>query len=111
MEPNAKNFCRALGIDVGAATVKIAAVDRAGNPLWHHLEPTEVRVEEQVDRFLALAREAVGPPEGLPLVATGYGRGLVRQATRRITEITCHARGVFRELGHGGTLVDIGGAG
>jgi predicted CoA-substrate-specific enzyme activase len=26
-----------------------------------------------------------------------------------VTEITCHARGVFREMGHGGTLIDIGG--
>jgi predicted CoA-substrate-specific enzyme activase len=45
----------------------------------------------------------------VPLVATGYGRKLVSQATRQITEITCHARGIYRELGHGGTLVDIGG--
>jgi predicted CoA-substrate-specific enzyme activase len=45
----------------------------------------------------------------IPLIATGYGRKLVRQATRSVTEITCHARGVYRELGHGGTLVDIGG--
>ena len=26
-----------------------------------------------------------------------------------MTEITCHAKGVYRELAHGGTLVDIGG--
>jgi predicted CoA-substrate-specific enzyme activase len=50
-----------------------------------------------------------GPLEGVPLVATGYGRGLVNQASRQVTEITCHARGIYRELGHGGTLVDIGG--
>jgi len=42
-------------------------------------------------------------------VATGYGRRLVQGAARRVTEITCHARGVFRALGHGGTLVDLGG--
>ncbi len=100
---------RALGIDIGAATAKLVAVDGAGRLIWHHLEPTEVRVEEQAARMLALAGEALGPLNGVPLVATGYGRGLVREATRRVTEITCHARGIFRELGHGGTLVDIGG--
>lgn len=100
---------RSLGIDIGAATAKLVAVDAAGNLIWHHLEPTEVRVEEQVGRFLALAQEALGPLDTVPLVASGYGRGLVRQAARLVTEITCHARGVFRELGHGGTLVDIGG--
>ena len=35
----------------------------------------------------------------VPLVATGYGRKLVRQAARSVTEITCHAKGVYRELG------------
>lgn len=42
-------------------------------------------------------------------MATGYGRRLVRQATRHVTEITCHARGVFAATGHGGTLLDVGG--
>lgn len=100
---------RALGIDIGAATAKIVAVDATGAMVWHYLEPTEVRVEDQAERFLNLAQQTFGSLDGVPLVATGYGRGLVRQAVRRVTEITCHARGIFRELGHGGTLVDIGG--
>jgi len=99
----------ALGIDVGSTTAKIVGVDAAGNIVWHLLEPTNPRLEDQVERFLAQARQDNGSLDGVPLVATGYGRGLVRQATRSMTEITCHARGVYRELGHGGTLVDIGG--
>lgn len=104
----------AFGIDVGSATVKIAGVDSQGNLAWHLLEPADPRVEQQVERFLKRAAQAqgIGPegarPKGL-LVATGYGRNLVRPATRAVTEITCHARGVFRELHQGGTLVDIGG--
>ncbi len=98
---------RALGIDVGSTTVKIVGVDAAGNLAWYLLEPAQPRVEEQVARFLTQAQHVTG--NTLPLVATGYGRGLVQPATRRVTEITCHARGVYRELGHGGTLVDIGG--
>lgn len=99
----------ALGIDVGSATVKMVGVDAEGALLWHLLEPAEARMEGQVERLLEQARQAAGTLEGVPLVATGYGRQLVRSATRRVTEITCHARGVYRELGHGGTLVDIGG--
>lgn len=99
----------ALGIDVGAATTKMVAVDGVGDILWHLLEETEPAIEAQVARFLTAAREALGPLDDVPLVATGYGRRMVRPATRRVTEITCHALGVFRELGHGGTLVDIGG--
>ena len=108
---------RALGIDVGSTTAKIVAVDGWGNLVWYLLEQADPRVEEQVEWFLISARE-VAPEldfhpgegiEGLPLVATGYGRKLVHQATRQVTEITCHARGMYREMQHGGTLVDIGG--
>jgi predicted CoA-substrate-specific enzyme activase len=100
---------RALGIDVGSTTVKIVGVDAAGNLVWSFLEPAEPRVEDQVEKILAQARSQTQSTNGMPLVATGYGRGLVHQATRKVTEITCHARGIYRELGHGGTLVDIGG--
>lgn len=119
---------RALGIDVGSTTAKVVGVDAQGNMVWHVLEQTEPRVEDQVERLLARAQAALPPTppradkedgvaspartvigEAVPLVATGYGRNLVRQATRQVTEITCHARGVYRELEHGGTLVDIGG--
>lgn len=99
---------RALGIDVGSTTTKIVGVDTAGNLVWHHIEQADPRVEEQVEEFLARAKEH-GAPENVMLVATGYGRALVHQATRKVTEITCHARGIYRELKHGGTLVDIGG--
>jgi predicted CoA-substrate-specific enzyme activase len=99
----------ALGVDVGSTTIKIVALDDKRNMAWHLLEDAEPLVEQQVERLLGRARHVNGSPEEIPLVATGYGRGLVQQATRQITEITCHARGIYQELGHGGTLVDIGG--
>ena len=99
----------ALGIDAGSTTLKIVGVDAAGCLAWHRLEAAEPYLEEQVERFLELARQENGNGRSLPLVATGYGRRLVRQADRQVTEITCHAQGIYRELGHGGTLVDIGG--
>jgi len=98
----------ALGIDAGSTTTKMVGVDRAGELIWDYLEATNPRMEEQTERLLALAHEEAGA-KGVPLVATGYGRNLVQQAQRKITEITCHAKGVFRATGHGGTLVDIGG--
>ncbi len=100
---------RALGIDVGSTTAKIVGVDESGEMVWHLLEQSEPRIEEQVGRFLEGAHQAAESLNGIPLVATGYGRGLVNQAARSVTEITCHARGVYRELQQGGTLVDIGG--
>jgi predicted CoA-substrate-specific enzyme activase len=99
----------ALGIDFGSTTAKIVGVDRSGQMIWYLLEPAEPRVEDQVERFLQVARQVIGSLDGIPVVATGYGRRLVQLASRQVTEISCHARGVFQESGHGGTLVDIGG--
>ncbi|MBN2495861.1 MAG: 2-hydroxyglutaryl-CoA dehydratase [Deltaproteobacteria bacterium] len=95
-----------IGVDAGSTVVKACAVTAAGSRIWQHVELTEPRLEEQARRIAALAREQAG---AAPLVATGYGRKLVAGAERAITEITCHARGVFAELGSGGTVVDIGG--
>ena len=99
----------ALGLDLGSTTAKIAGVDEHGQLVWHHLEQARPRLEDQSGELLERARLASPWTVMPPLVATGYGRGLVHQTSRKITEITCHARGIFQELGHGGTLVDIGG--
>jgi predicted CoA-substrate-specific enzyme activase len=99
----------ALGIDIGSTTTKMVGVDEGGRVIWHRLEQAEPLVEAQVDRLLARLGEECGPLDGMPLVATGYGRRLVHIAAQQVTEITCHARGVFHEFGRGGTLVDIGG--
>jgi predicted CoA-substrate-specific enzyme activase len=98
----------ALGLDVGSTTAKIVGINGSGEMVWHMLEPADPRGEVQVEKFLDVAKGNTCGME-IPLVATGYGRKLVSQATQQVTEITCHARGVFHELQHGGTLVDIGG--
>ena len=97
----------AIGIDLGSATAKVVGVDPGGAMVWHTLEPSDPRAEVQAARLLGEARERAAV--GARVVATGYGRKLVPGADRVVTEITCHARGVYTRLGHGGTLIDIGG--
>jgi len=99
----------AVGIDAGSTTCKLVAIDAAGEVVATRLEPASPRLEEQAAQMLSSLLAKLGAADGLPTVATGYGRRLVRGAARQVTEITCHARGVFRALGHGGTLVDLGG--
>jgi predicted CoA-substrate-specific enzyme activase len=103
------NQIEALGIDFGSTTAKIVGVDHDGKMVWHLLEPAEPRVEDQVEHLLHIACQVNGLLNGIPVVATGYGRRLVQLASRQVTEISCHARGAFQETGQGGTLVDIGG--
>lgn len=99
----------AIGIDAGSTTCKLVSVDRDGAIVGSCLEPTEPRVELQVQRMLIELRKVLGVTNDIPTIATGYGRKLIKEATRNVTEITCHAKGVFRDLGRGGTLIDIGG--
>jgi predicted CoA-substrate-specific enzyme activase len=99
----------AIGIDAGSTTCKLVAIDSNGAIVGSALEPTEPRVEIQVQRMLAALRDQLGASGGVPAIATGYGRKLIKEASRNVTEITCHAKGVFRALGRAGTLIDIGG--
>jgi predicted CoA-substrate-specific enzyme activase len=99
----------AIGIDAGSTTCKLVAVNRRGGLLASSLEETEPQTELQVRRMLDALLSGLRQDDRVPTVATGYGRKLIRNADRNVTEITCHTRGVFRDLGRGGTLVDIGG--
>lgn len=100
---------QAIGIDIGSTSTKLVGTDSTGKMVWNILEKTEPRIEEQVKRLLDQALKMNSQLKGIPVIATGYGRKLAHQATLAITEITCHTRGVYQELKHGGTLVDIGG--
>jgi predicted CoA-substrate-specific enzyme activase len=95
-------------VDAGSTTCKLVAVDSSGAIVAWSLEDMTPLVAQQTERMLAEMRDATDAADA-PAVATGYGRKLVSTADRAVTEITCHARGVFADLGTGGTLVDIGG--
>ncbi len=59
--------------------------------------------------MLEALRDQVGAGKDAPIVATGYGRKLVPLATRKVTEISCHARGAYHLVGREGALIDVGG--
>jgi predicted CoA-substrate-specific enzyme activase len=99
----------ALGIDAGSTTCKAVAVDAEGRILAWSLAPMSPRVQDQTRSLIEAFRELCGVGEAVPIFATGYGRKLVPGCQRTVTEITCHARGVFADTGATGTLVDIGG--
>ena len=62
------------------------------------------RVMEEVFRDTGLSLEDIAFT-----VATGYGRFSVKEADKQISEITCHAKGIFHLIPGARTIIDIGG--
>ncbi len=100
------------GIDAGSRTTKVVLLDGDGRDVLasgvvdQGIEQ-DALAEALLDRLLGergLARNQVGM-----VVATGYGRKLIRAADAAITEITCQAWGVRRSLPDARTIIDIGG--
>ncbi|MBN1367885.1 MAG: 2-hydroxyglutaryl-CoA dehydratase [Dehalococcoidales bacterium] len=90
---------------------KVVIVDEEGKicaSVIHHTGAEHRRLANKVmEEALQQARQ---PFEALTfIVATGYGRIMVPFADRQITEITCHARGVFNSFPGVRLAIDIGG--
>jgi predicted CoA-substrate-specific enzyme activase len=99
-------------VDVGSLTAK--AVVLAASParvLGEALVVGTTNPEAAGREALqsALRSAGVSETEVSAAVGTGYGRARLSFATRRITEITCHARGVHHLLPAARTVVDVGG--
>ena len=99
------------GIDLGSTMTKVVIID--GD------EKIRARVESHTGaehrRLANRVMEEALKQADLPfaeidyVVATGYGRINVPFADRQITELTCHARGVFSLFPSVKTALDIGG--
>lgn len=107
MSASQTKYAAAVGIDIGSTTAKAVALDDKGQLIWSFLEQTDPQISKQAERlFTGAPQDPKNPPR---LVATGYGRKLVTAAAHRVTEISCHARGVFAQFSQAQTLIDIGG--
>lgn len=99
------------GIDVGsvsAAAVVLAIED--ASVLGTGLVLTGARVVDAANDALSAARdEARSQAAPEVIIATGYGRSRVEGSSGRVTEITCHARGISHLAPEVRTLIDVGG--
>ncbi len=100
------------GCDIGSTTGKAVILDDEGIVAsW--IVPREVDPEETAVIALSHAMRESGLISGTEelayLVGTGYGRAEIPFADENISEITCHARGVFLCDPSIKTIVDIGG--
>ena len=99
-----------MGIDVGSASSK-AVILRDGREVVAALAVQAGTGSSGPGRVL----EAIAAESGLTtkdmsfILATGYGRTALPMADKQMSEITCHAKGVFFEEPTARTIIDIGG--
>ena len=93
-----------LGIDCGSTTTKGALYD-GQQVVKTILLPTAARPQQRMEQIY----NAMHSPDVGYVVATGYGRDLLPQADKRVTEITCHAKGASDLCPSIRGVVDIGG--
>ncbi len=98
------------GIDIGSSTTKIVVLN-GRDIIAARITDTTPETSEMADSILAetLSGGRLGPKDVSCVVATGYGRVNVPFASRTVTEIACHARGVHSVFSGARTVLDMGG--
>jgi len=99
------------GVDIGSTMTKVVVVDDAGEIRARVIGPTGAEHRRLANRVMEHALEEARIPFSQVefVVATGYGRFNVPFADREMTELTCHARGIFSQFPGVRTIIDIGG--
>ena len=100
------------GIDAGSRTIKVVLIDGEKLAvLGSGVVDQGIQQEALAERLLrdVLKTAGIGRDQVASIVATGYGRKLIRAADLQVTEITCQAAGVSHCLPGTRTVIDIGG--
>jgi predicted CoA-substrate-specific enzyme activase len=100
-----------LGIDIGSLSCDAVLIDRDERVLATSVVPTGAKNKESIARVTdeVLRLSGVSKSDVAGVVSTGYGRDRVEERTSAVTEITCHARGIFSLIPETKVLIDIGG--
>lgn len=98
-----------VGIDVGSTATK--GVLLAGDLIFSRIKPTgwSPRQAGQECFQELLAEAGFKPSQVTRIVATGYGRMTLDFAHKKVTEITCHARGAAYLVPGTDLVIDVGG--
>ena len=99
------------GIDIGSTTTKAVIVNHEGQLLGYSVIPTGGNNRKTAETVFAEAiiQADIGRDVVQQIYATGYGRENIPFADRHVTEITCHAMGIYKLFPGTKTIIDIGG--
>ena len=100
-----------LGLDLGSTAAKAVLLAPDGTMAGMRIDTSGIPPSEAADGLARgiLADHGVGDGDEVAVVATGYGRSLAGSAGRKVTEITCHAKGVHHFHPDAAAILDIGG--
>lgn len=99
-----------MGIDVGSASSKVVILEDGERVVAAEVVQVGTgssgpqRALEMAYKTSGLTREDM-----TKVVATGYGRFAFEDADKQISEISCHAKGIFHLVPTARTIIDIGG--
>ncbi|MDR1796693.1 MAG: acyl-CoA dehydratase activase [Clostridiales Family XIII bacterium] len=99
-----------LGIDIGSSSSKAVLLDKGGAILGRevvNLGTGSGAIDDVID--VLLEKAGVDRGDILYSVVTGYGRIGYEKADTQITEIGCHAKGVYHDFPEARSIIDIGG--
>jgi predicted CoA-substrate-specific enzyme activase len=99
------------GLDLGSTMTKVVLIDqdeRIVASTVRHTGAEHRRLAQEVMRE-TLKAAGISLEDVTYIVATGYGRINVPFADRHLTELTCHARGVYKNFPDVKIAIDIGG--
>jgi len=97
------------GVDIGSTMTKVVVFDEEVRASV--IGPTGAEHRRLANQVMqeALQKANVAFEDVVYVVATGYGRINVPFADKQITEISCHARGVYSLFPTVRTIIEIGG--
>ena len=100
-----------LGIDVGSISTEAVIIDGQGNILAFEITKSGFDHKAAINRVMdgVCRKTGIDKEDIIDIVATGYGRRNVPGTCKIVTEISCHAMGVYKLFPKVRTVIDIGG--
>ncbi len=100
-----------VGIDAGSRAIKFVVLNAEGDVLARHCVSQGIAQAEIVRSEYENLMRGLEIPDDISrrIVATGYARHLIDFADQRVTEITCHAKGIHQLFPDARTIIEMGG--